>query len=715
MYDESAIFIEMPVIIKARQDGNRRLVELEASNESVDSEGDVILQQALLGSSQSFLKSGHLDIDHLSEIGDRLGIANPSSYIVGNPVEVRDLGGGRTGVVGELHKSGRPKADELWESLKADPPVRWRASIYGFPLPGQLIDCRVTKAENTCGATRFLVKGLDWRSLAFTRNPINTSIKGSAQVVTAKSYLAVMKSRMPGFGGTGLELPLAQAPDYILPPRSGEEMVGHFLHQIAKVRCPCFSGETVYSPARFAQHFEVCCGESSFEAAIKGNALMGLLRKDRRVKFYPFQKTDVNVTGATRATNAPSTMRQVRTMNDLNLLEKFAAFLKGESVSKGHAHGGAPDSDKIEGIKVIEDIFNEQNGEHSIPSRSEIVTGPPEASSGGGAVRMVARYSDPAAQAGMTAMYDRFDGIMREFQKSVDARLAKNERAVVALATFMQSLQKAQQAEVAAKAAAQAAEETFLGKAEVKIAKAAKALRKSEMEEDEKDREERKSDLTSVLDTLKSAIKLLAKADEDNADEEKVEKALKLAKSLRDQVSKAIEAITKAEDEERKAAEKAEAAKKAEAEAAAKAEAEAAAKAQAEAAAKSETSQEEEKKDDTAKAEAAKAEQVEKALVGLGLEVTTVKGMIETLMNTSRTGVTPPPAFVKSETNVSTLQERLDEVLDSGSLNEGESIMARTLVQRQALAAAGRIPAEQVTRDIAAAPLAVRQIFQAAA
>jgi hypothetical protein len=715
MFDESAIFIEMPVLVKSRQDGDRRLVEVEASNEVVDSEGDVILQQALLGSADSFLKSGHLDIDHLSEIGDRLGVQNPSSYIVGNPVEVKDLGGGRTSVVGELHKAGRQKADELWESLKADPPVRWRASIYGFPLPGQLIDCRVTKAGNLYGASRFLVKGLDWRSLAFTRNPINTAITGSATVVTAKSYLAIMKSRMPGFqgiGSTGQQIPLLEVPNYIISPRDPEEMAGHFFHHIAKGHCPCINGTSGYSSSRFAQHFEVCCGESAFDAAIKGGAMMDLLRKDRRVQFYPFNKSQLNGTGNTRTIlpvpNKRYETNMTKMTDDLSLIEKFTAFLKGSS------HGGVPGSDKLEGIKVVEDIFNEPNGEHSAPSRGEIVTGPAEASSGGGAVRMTGRYSDPAPQAGLVALYDRLDGIMREFQKShgeINARIGRHERAMGALISLVGDIGKAQTA-ATTKSVEPVNEDSFLGKADQKLAKARKALRKAEMEEDDKKDEERKADLTAILDTLKSAIRLLAKAEEeDEADEEKMEKSLKLARTLQDQVKKSIEVITKAEEEAAKKEEEREAAEKAKAEAAAKAVADAAAEAAKKS--ESESSEKEEKEEDTARKSAAMAE-VEKALNGLALEVTTVKGVMETLMTASR-GVATPPAFVKGEQSSISIQQRIDEARDNGALSDADGIVAQSLMQRKTLAAAGRIPVEQVARDIAAAPAAVRELFQAAA
>lgn len=281
-FDETALCVQIPVIIKAHSEGERRLVSLEASNESVDSEGDVILQSALLNSAESFIKSGHLDIDHISELGSRLGVKNPTDYIVGVPIEVKDLGGGRTGVVGELHKggTGREKADELWSSLKAEPPVRWSASIYGFPLPGQVEDCRVSKSTSGAKATRFFVKGLDWRSLAFTRNPVNKAITGAACIVTAKSMIEIIKGRVPN-GGIARTLTGVENPNFILPPRNREEMMGHFLYHMQRGNCPCSGGIIGNSIMSFAEHFMQCCGETPWDADLKALALMQLLKRER--------------------------------------------------------------------------------------------------------------------------------------------------------------------------------------------------------------------------------------------------------------------------------------------------------------------------------------------------------------------------------------------------------------------------------------------------
>lgn len=261
---DQAVVATFPCLIKAtEQHGSaRRLVEVEASNESVDADGDIVLQSALLDAAPEFVRSGHLDIDHLSEFGARVGIADPTSYIVGRPTRVT-AGPARTTLVeGEISRSidgswnpTHQRYDEFWASLRRDPPVVWFASIYGWPK--DLDDC--TEVACTNGATRYVIKALDWRSLAFTRMPKNTAIKGAARIITAKAYLAEL---IKAFGHTegGGHVP----PTVVLP------------ESLIDAAQPCSGCHVHESPSLlgYRKHFKSCKGCGDGHADILAHACM---------------------------------------------------------------------------------------------------------------------------------------------------------------------------------------------------------------------------------------------------------------------------------------------------------------------------------------------------------------------------------------------------------------------------------------------------------
>ncbi|MDE2232575.1 MAG: hypothetical protein KGJ90_00385 [Patescibacteria group bacterium] len=297
---------DIPCIIKSKsEESGKRLVEVQASSEDTDLEGDQILQKSLLGSSDYFIKNGHLDIDHFSEIGHRIGIANPSAWIIGRPVEVKDLGDGRTGVVGEIRRSAdgkhdpiNNKYDEFWDSLTSDPPVKWRASIYGFPTHDGLIDCKSTHCSS--GATRFIVTKFRWESLAFTRHPVNDSLSGYAKVVTRKAFIEMLKGVSPlmptstvGLAGPSLDveplpiedghIPYGETSPPIQPfmniPMNISDAVGQYSTHM-KDECPHAGG--VKSWMAFKNHFTNCCGAHPDHAELLARGLMHWLLTDKR-------------------------------------------------------------------------------------------------------------------------------------------------------------------------------------------------------------------------------------------------------------------------------------------------------------------------------------------------------------------------------------------------------------------------------------------------
>ena len=316
-----AIAIDFDVVIKSSVQDGRRIIEFECSNEAVDLEGDCIVQKALMDSKDSFLKSGHLDLEHYSEIGDRLDppIPNPASYIIGKPLQVLDLGGGRTGIIGEITRSAdgsfRPELyqyDAIWDAINRRPPVEYRASIYGFPIPEEVIDC----SQNTCshGATRYLVKGIDWRSTALCRRPMNDKIRGFVRVVSQKAFtdaisrstpfwpdgsdifgansaepmLASMVGGLPGsVGGSAIQAnddPQAHTPTAPMNcPASIDEMWGEYQRHILR-DCPAYDMSVGNTLGFFRDHYMQCRGLPFDKADILAHALMYVVKREQARK-----------------------------------------------------------------------------------------------------------------------------------------------------------------------------------------------------------------------------------------------------------------------------------------------------------------------------------------------------------------------------------------------------------------------------------------------
>ena len=262
---DRAIVARLPALVKARPaDGSgRRIVSVEASTEEVDADGDVVFQKALLDSAAGFVANGHLDLDHKSEFGERMGIADPASYIVGRPLSVQAAQEGHTFVEGEISKSldgtfdpVHNHFDEFWGSLQRDPPVQWYSSIYGFPT--DLDDC-AKGGRSPTGATRFVIKAIDWRSLAFTRTPKNTALRGAARIVTAKAFLA--------------ELIAAKAeamPPSMLPLNVPQTMDDAY----AASTCKACGVHEMPSLLGYRRHFAKCCGAAPGAADLLAHAVM---------------------------------------------------------------------------------------------------------------------------------------------------------------------------------------------------------------------------------------------------------------------------------------------------------------------------------------------------------------------------------------------------------------------------------------------------------
>lgn len=183
-------YISISQMLKATPvvDNGNRFIYLEASNEVLDQQNEIILAKALEDSASYFLKFGNLDIDHYTQIGAKAGIPNYELYEIGRPVDVT-VKDGTTFVKGQISSGSGPaaeKANAFWSSLtELNPPARWYPSVGGAVIEKSVVIDPDTKAK------RAVIKKVRWSNIGFSKTPVNANLATVSTVpfgALAKSY-----------------------------------------------------------------------------------------------------------------------------------------------------------------------------------------------------------------------------------------------------------------------------------------------------------------------------------------------------------------------------------------------------------------------------------------------------------------------------------------------------------------------------------------------
>lgn len=203
-------------------EGAHRYVYLEASNEGLDYQGEVIVAKALSDSASYYLRSGNCDLEHYSKIGPKLGIPDYLSYEIGLPVEVRQSGRS-TFVKGEIYQGTGPSAEKaniFWDSItNLVPKTPWYASVGGQSLE------KAIETDPDTGARHAVIRKMRWSNTAFTRTPVN----GHVEACSAMPVGAFAKAMTPG----GLDVAKALTAGYgtdLAALTGGAAMRGQSLH-----------------------------------------------------------------------------------------------------------------------------------------------------------------------------------------------------------------------------------------------------------------------------------------------------------------------------------------------------------------------------------------------------------------------------------------------------------------------------------------------------
>jgi hypothetical protein len=206
LLDECPRFLSVGQMMKAlpSTEGNRRFLYLEASNEGVDQQSEVILAKALAESAPFYERYGNIDLEHTSQIGAKLGIPDYLSYEIGKPLEVRQRGE-TTFVKAEIFSgTGKmaEKANMFWDSVtKLTPAQRWYPSVGGAVLNKSIV-------LDANGNRRVMIDKVRWVNVGLSKTPVNQHVRECAVIPmeafakswTAAAGLDIAKALEAGYG-----------------------------------------------------------------------------------------------------------------------------------------------------------------------------------------------------------------------------------------------------------------------------------------------------------------------------------------------------------------------------------------------------------------------------------------------------------------------------------------------------------------------------------
>jgi hypothetical protein len=155
-------------------EGDQRIIYVEASKESKDIEGEIVLSKALKESAEYFIKFGILDLDHKSmpSVAQKFGLT-AEEWAIGQPMDVK-FNGDTTVVKARLYGGDTPlaaKANNVWDGLtKLNPPARYYASVGGTVLGREI------RIDPKNGDRIPVITKTRWNNLALSATPVHPGL-----------------------------------------------------------------------------------------------------------------------------------------------------------------------------------------------------------------------------------------------------------------------------------------------------------------------------------------------------------------------------------------------------------------------------------------------------------------------------------------------------------------------------------------------------------
>lgn len=212
LLDSLPSYLQITDMLKATPvtEGGARFVYIEASNESLDQQNEIVASKALAESADWYTRFGNLDIDHITQIGAKMGIPDYESYEIGRPVEVK-VRDGVTFVKGQIFSGdgqAAERANRFWSSLvDINPPARWYPSVGGAVMAKSVSIDPVTKAKKA------IIEKVRWSNIGFSKTPVNQTVPTVSTVpigALAKSWMGagfdMAKALEAGYGTDSADL-----------------------------------------------------------------------------------------------------------------------------------------------------------------------------------------------------------------------------------------------------------------------------------------------------------------------------------------------------------------------------------------------------------------------------------------------------------------------------------------------------------------------------
>jgi|WetSurMetagenome_2_1015567.scaffolds.fasta_scaffold67743_2 hypothetical protein len=191
MAQDERIYLELQLSQKVEEDINGNyIIKAEASNENVDVDGQIVLQNALVKSKDYFMKNGIISWDHLHKQKDANGniVTNPE-FIIGEPLGI-ETEGDKTFVKAILYK-GNKIVEDIVDKL------RQGAKIIKTSVGGRKPVVQKSYDKNT-GKNLEKIVDVNWDELALTYKPCNQTLSPVQLIKSLQAGYPVDSANMSG-------------------------------------------------------------------------------------------------------------------------------------------------------------------------------------------------------------------------------------------------------------------------------------------------------------------------------------------------------------------------------------------------------------------------------------------------------------------------------------------------------------------------------------